>query len=158
MKKSEQHIFRKKIKEYEKILKEDRDWDWAYILMLLKYKLERTRKCIVSNNIIQNNKKVGREIKQVEVLLDRVLKDGYFEVISKDFNKKYGRIRMKFIKSDLRPNTSQMKTYFKNETPKNSKIIHREFLRLHGRADKMRYNELKKAFDLMSKNIWGWWD
>ncbi|MBI3018684.1 MAG: hypothetical protein HYY61_02180 [Deltaproteobacteria bacterium] len=69
--------FKKKISDYKKFLKNDHDWDGAYILRLLKYKLERTRKCIVSNHIIQSAPKKGRQIKVVEDLLDRVLKDKY---------------------------------------------------------------------------------
>lgn len=50
--------FEKKLSDYKKFLKNDHDWDWAYILRLLKYKLERTRKCIVSNHIIRSAPKI----------------------------------------------------------------------------------------------------
>ena len=82
---SKQSALKKKLKEYQEILKNDEDWDWAYILRLLKYKLERTRKCISANAIIRDAPKVARQIRQVEVLLGRVEEDKYFEQISKIF-------------------------------------------------------------------------
>lgn len=48
---SKKTLLDKKITEYKHILKEDEDWDWHHILKLLSYKLERTRKCILKNNI-----------------------------------------------------------------------------------------------------------
>lgn len=61
---------------------------------MLKYKLERTRKCIVANGIISDAAKVANQIHAVEVLLSRVANERYYEEISKDFRKKYGRLRI----------------------------------------------------------------
>lgn len=46
-----------KICKYLLILWKDEDWDYEYILALLKYKLERTRDCISRNQIISNNER-----------------------------------------------------------------------------------------------------
>jgi hypothetical protein len=150
--------FERKIREYRQVLKSDEDWDWAYILLLLKYKLERTRKCIVSNDIIVGAKRVGRQIAEVERLLDRVAADRYYEEISKDFRKRYGRLRIQKSKHQTDGKSSQIKMLFTRETPRNTKRVRREFVRLHRKAEAMQRAELRRAFNLMSKDIFGWWD
>ncbi len=148
----------KKLRDYKKVLKDDYDWDWIFILRLLQYKLERTRKCILENNIIVEAPKVARQIREVEVLLKRVDQDCYFEEISKDFRKRYGRLRMKFKKAKPGEKYTTLDLKYAKETPRNAAKIHAEGSRLYRRAHKMQRNDLKKAFDLIFKNIWGWWD
>jgi hypothetical protein len=157
-KKSKKAQFDKKIREYRRFLKGDEDWDWAYVVRLLQYKLERTRKCIVSNNFIVGAKRVGCQIEEVERLLGRVLADRYYDEISKDFRKRYGSLRMKAGKSDLRNESVPVEFVFARETPRNRKQVHREFSRLQRRAAAMQQADMKRAFTLMSKNIWNWWN
>ena len=57
---SQEHA--KKAREYARFLRDDFDWDYAFILRLLRYKLERTRRCIVSNEIVVSAPRVDRQI------------------------------------------------------------------------------------------------
>lgn len=155
---TKQATLKQKLKDYKKILTDDEDWDWTYILRLLRYKLERTRKCISANGIIKEAPQVARQIRQVEVLLDRVEKDRYFWQISKDFHKRYGRLKMVSGKSVPGRNYTTAILKFTKETTQNSKKIHRQHRRLWEKAHKMQQDDLKTAFELMHKNIWGWWD
>lgn len=148
----------KKMREYKKILRKDEDWDWAYILRLLQYKLERTRECIVSNGIIVEAPKVARQIREVEILLERVEKNRYYDDVSKDFRKKYGQIRMISGKAKSGAKGVPVHIKYQRETPRNAKKIRIESSRLWRQAERMQHRDLKRAFDLMLKNIWGWWD
>lgn len=150
--------YKKKVREYARLLKEDEDWDWAYIIGLLQYKLKRTRLCITSNNIVVSSKKIAKQIEQVEDLFGAVLDDKYYEKIGKDFRKKYGTGRFVFGKKDPDSKSIPATVKFRGETVSNRKRIHREFRRLHNQADKALERDLKKAFTLMNKNIRGWWD
>lgn len=150
--------FEKKMAEYRRFLKDDFDWDYAYILQLLRYKLTRTRQCIVANNIVASAKKTGEEIQKVEDLLGRVLDDHYYEEISKDFHKKYGQSRIIKLPHEKGVHAVPVTIRYQKETAENSQQIHREVKRLYQKAERMKINDLKKAFDLMCRNIWGWWD
>lgn len=97
----------KKLYQWNKILWNEFDWDWVYIIELLCYKLERTRKCILSNNVIEDAQQVHDQILEVETLLR--------EALQVDENVKLGN-------------------------------------------DKKIQAKLKKAFNLMAKNMLGWWD
>lgn len=150
--------FDKKIFEYRRFLKDDFDWDYAYILKLLKFKLERTRKQILRNNIVKSAPRIGKQIKTVEQLLERVIRDSYFEEIAEDFHRKYGRPRMTFGKREIGKASVPLIIKYRNETSANAKRIRRESNRLYKRAWLMQQRDLKMAFALMQKNIWGWWD
>lgn len=52
----------KNIIEYAPIIYQDRDWDYQYLLYLMKFKLKRIRKCIKDDNIIVDAQKVSEEI------------------------------------------------------------------------------------------------
>ena len=149
---------RKKAREYERFLRDDADWDYAYILRLLKYKLERTRRCIVSNNIVVSASKIGRQIAKVEELLARVLADQYFEEIGGPFQSKYGRLRMVTGRARKGERSVPVSFKFTKETKANSDQIRREHRALMHRAERLRRRDLAKAFRLMEEHIWGWWD
>jgi hypothetical protein len=102
---SKKAAFEKKLREYRAFLRDDYDWDWVYILRLLRYKLERTRKCIVANNLIVVTRRVAGEIREVERLLGRVIDDRYFDEVAKPFHRKYGHLKMLFGLRDPQTNT-----------------------------------------------------
>jgi hypothetical protein len=155
---SSRREFEKKVADYRKFLKDDHDWDYDYILKLLKYKLGRTRKCIVANDIVVGAKKTGRQILAVENLLQRVIENQYLESISGDFHKRYGKFKMKFKKPAKGARGIEVNSFFDRETPQNSKQLRREFRVLMRRADRLKQRDLAKAFGLIQKNIWCWWD
>lgn len=150
--------FEKKLSEYRRLLRDDFDWDYAYILKLLQYKLSRTRRCIVANNIVVSAKKIGNQIQKVENLLGRVLNDCYYEEISRSFHKKYGRSRLIKLPREKGARGVPVVIRYPKKTPQNSRQIHRAAMKLFKKAERMKSNDLKKAFDLMRKDIWGWWD
>lgn len=150
--------FEKKMREYRKFLKDDYDWDWQYIIRMLRYKLERTRKCILDNDIIADAKKVGREIDEVAKLLKRVEEDRYFEELRRPFFKKYGHPKMISGKPIKGGRAVPVTIAYSKETSRNRNQITKESLRLSKLEDQLRRQDLKRAFDLMLKHIWGWWD
>jgi len=150
--------FERKLREYRTFLRDDFDWDWTYILRLLTYKLERTRKCIVANNIIVAARRVAREIREVEQLLQRVIDDRYYNEIAKPFHRKYGRPKMVFGERDPRTKARAVTFTYARETPRTRAGIHHEAHRLHKQAEKMQRDDLNRAFALMQERIWSWWD
>lgn len=152
-KKSLKQFKSQKFAEYKKFLKEDEDWDWVYILRTLRYKLQRTRRCISANNIVVSAPQIARQIKEVETLLERVEKDNYYWEISKAFRKKYGSLKIISDKPNPGQNFSRVTFKYTKETPLNAKKIRQEQRRLWLQAEKIQRQDLRKAFDLMYKNI-----
>ena len=99
-------------------MRNDFDWDRAYIVRLLQYKLEQTRTCIAANNITVGARRVAREIRDVERLLERVVDDRYFDKIAKPFRRKYGRLKMALGEHDPGTNTRTVTFTYPRETPR----------------------------------------
>ena len=148
---------KKRLREYTPILKEDQDYSYHFVLKMLRYKLERTRKHIIDHDIIVDAKLVGKEIQEVIKLLERVEKDKYFQELMKPINKKYGKPKMVFGKADKK-GTSSLTFKYKNDTPAKEKVRNKASRKAFEDADKARQGDLEKAFALMAKNIWKWWD
>lgn len=148
----------KKVREYTHFLRDDEDWDWAFIIRLLQYKSQRTRLCIESNKIVVSSEKIAKQIKTVEDLFGAVLEDRYYDIIEKKFKKKYGSGKIVYGPQEPGSRLQDVSVKFRGETKRNQDRIHREFRRLHNQADRALDRDLKKAFSLMSKNIRGWWD
>ncbi len=146
----------KKYKEWKEFLKDDEDYDWQFIIRVLSYKLKRTRTEIHKHKRFIGFSKVCTEIKEVEILLNRVNKDNYFNNELKDFEKKYGKVKNKFIQQEdgsYRSETNWDKIPKEKRGP--AKRVYKNLLK---KADKKSEEDLNKAFSLLSKNIRKWWD
>ena len=144
---------------YRRFLSTDGDYDWAFILRLLEFKLERTRKCILKGHaVLGERRKIARQIRSVEEHLSRVTDDSYFETISRGFTRRYGQLRM--VTGKTLPGSPGVPVTFRfdKETPRNKDRIRREWRALHAKAEKMQKEDLRLAFEKMLREIWGWWD
>ena len=81
---------------YTPILWHDRDFDHMYILTMLKYKLKRTRECIVKNNIISNVEEVGKEIGEAEYILTGLIEDNFCNTEIDIHEAKWGETKFEF--------------------------------------------------------------
>lgn len=149
--------FERKLRDYRRFLKDDADYDWHFIIRMLRYKLERTRDHLRNHNIVVNSERYARQIQKVVDLLLRIEAEPYFEELHKPFWKKYGKPRMIYGKADERGSVPVTVRYAK-ETARNRKQIGRELKRLSALEHRMRARDLHKAFQLMEKYIWYWWD
>lgn len=71
--------------KFRSILWNDRDWDYMYILDIMKLKLECTKKLIVNNNFIVDAKEIGEQIdKSLYYLNNFVYYDDIFEERNQD--------------------------------------------------------------------------
>ena len=66
-------------KEWRRILDEDRDWDYAYLFIILKHKLERMSKAFKSENAVAlYSEDRAAEMDIVIEALSRLIEDTYF--------------------------------------------------------------------------------
>lgn len=148
--------FERKFREYKKFLRDDEDFDYHYIIRLLRFKLERTRDHIVKYNVIAT-KDIIKQIEQVIYLLKRVENENevYDKEIFGEFEKKYGQLLIKSIPID--ETRSEIIFRYEKETNENSAQIYREIKKLRTREVSAKHKDLDKALKLISKHIWGWW-
>ena len=147
----------KKVKEYTHFLKDDADWDWDYILRLLRYKLQRTRHCIASGSTV-NRARTAAEIKEVEDLLWKVLEHDYHSEAFKEFYRKHGKPKHRCVEC-VPPNKHATKLEITYRNGKEStEAMGRECRKLAKKEFDLQKSDLRKAFKIMVEKIWGWWD
>lgn len=159
MSKKTKKLEKKRLKKYKKFLKDNHDWDYAYIIDLLRFKIKMTRKQILKNDSIEEEtmKEIVDQMKETETLLNRVISNEHFEQLEQEFKEKFGgkvKTKMKFTKK----NQVKFKDNFSKINEDMIEEAKEEFLKLHDKEDELKKEDLKKAFEIMSENIWNWWD
>lgn len=138
--------------QYSWFLRNDYDWDYGYILKLLRYKLRRTRETISKNKIITDEEitKISNQIIEVEKRIQRFLDDEYNIQIKSDMNiqEKYGETKMVFVDSTVQflPEWGDKVQY-----KKDMRIVYEKW-------EQARQKDFNEIFDLMKKNLQNWWD
>jgi hypothetical protein len=150
---------KKRLKKYSKFLRKNYDWDYNYIIDLLRYKIKRVRKYIRKHDIIEKQTldEIVSQMTETEQLLERVVSYDYGSDLEREFIEKFGgkiRYNTKFKKNHVLEIERDYSEINENQIEEAKK----EFEQMHEREFELRKADLKKAFDLMTENIWGWWD
>lgn len=124
----------KNIIEYMPIIYKDRDWDYEFILDILKYKLERTRNRIKEDNIFIGADRVVEEIStQIKLIDDYRNNNELYELSHQSLVKKIANAKTQENKDKY------IKQYYTN-----------------------MYKEENRAwckiFDYMKEHMRAWWD
>jgi len=148
---------RRRVQEYvNATLSDDHDWDFAYLLDLIIYKLSRMQKCILKNNIIEDANKICFQMKEVEEALKRVRDDEYLvnkiDALHEKHQVKTGTVK-------LPDGMYQLKTLPKKKGETfDEEAYDRKFKEACELADKEREADLEIAFDGMKRNVLSWWE
>jgi len=147
--------FIKKVYDYLPILWNDRDYDYTYIVEILQYKLLRTKKCIVDNDLIETAKETGGKIQEIIDLLEYV-KYGYDENIRK-MDEVFGK--PEFIFSDENKEDDFLSRRSMITRPKGTPEEWEYALQRALYNDNKKERALiNKAFGLLAQNIQSFWD
>jgi len=150
---------KKRLKKYSKFFRKNYDWDYNYIIDLLRYKIKRVRKYIRKHDIIEKQtlNEIISQMTETEQLLERVVSYDYGADLEREFIEKFGgkiRYNTKFKKNHVLEIERDYSEINENQMEEAKK----EFEQMHEREFELRKADLKKAFDLMTENIWSWWD
>jgi len=145
--------------QYSWFLRKDFDWDYVFILLLLQYKLKRTRKRIIKNNILLHSEQVASEIKHAEDLIQNWRDNEWCEDLQKAHDKKWGE-QISFKNSD----TNKKLTWLLGRTRENATTQElraqeikeqRAISNAMGDAEQKCWNEI---FNQIKKYGQNWWD
>jgi hypothetical protein len=142
--------------EYALFLRNDRDYDWTYILKLLEFKLARTRKCI-EQGYHTNAKRDAHNIRVAELLIQRIVKDEYAQKQWNDHDAKWGELEIRFGKSDgfsvpLKFHRERMITEEDEERES------RELIRIYEFEDQLKKYDVEYLFTIMRRHLRTWWE
>lgn len=144
-----------KVCQYIPILWHDRDWDYAYILILLQFKLKRTRECIIKNDIILESNLVAEEIKQCEDCIERILNDEYCKEEEENLESIDGAPKLDFTPTSD-SNYQEMKIIYPKALS-NEEARERR-MELYLKQEKCKQEDYDLLFKMLREKIQGWWD
>lgn len=143
------------IQQYvNKVLADDRDWDFAYLLKMIQYKLSRMRKAL-KGGYNADSDKVCAQILEVEQAIGRIYDDDYSLKRIDAIHKKYD---VRFGTKDEDGHCLFATLPRKKNGTFDEKAYNAEMKQAYKDADAEMRKDLEIAFDGMKKNVLGWWD
>jgi hypothetical protein len=139
--------FIKKIWIYRKILWNDRDFDWAFIVSMLILKLDRTRNHILEHNLIESAQEVYDQISYVIERLERIASNSREDEALEALHTKYG------VTFDFKGGRFNCRVSKGTEEDYN-----REFREWADKSAELNQQDLDEAFSYMAKYLKTWWD
>jgi hypothetical protein len=148
-----------KLFQYAKVLWSDRDFDYAHILILLQYKLKRTREHIVEHDMVESAQKTGKQIKHAELLIQRILEDDYCKELQIAHDTKWGEVIQYF---DPKKDGERYYRYHviraNATTPELEEQERQEQMAVYDAQHQAREKDLDRLFRHIRKYLQGWWD
>jgi len=132
----------------------DRDWDHAFFLGILKFKLERMERFFRSENAVSRNSvRDADEMKKCLMVLRRITENRYDDIAFGRHDRKWGELEMGFLDG------GRIKFSRKNiKTPEDKIKEHKEFEKCMDREKYLRDQDMKYLFSMLAKRLQSWWD
>lgn len=135
-----------------KVIWNDRNWDYHYIFVILRHKLNLMEKAIRNNNNHTEAERDADQIKECVEILDRLINDVYFDLAYKEYEEKWGELQFRVENNQLKINKPNV------QTPEEHEEERHDFKNATMKEHVMKENDIHKLFALMRNNIQGWWD
>jgi len=151
-----------RIKDWLPLLKEDRDYDYAFLETIMIFKLKRMSKAIGRNKFITNHNATCRRIDYAVYLFERIQSNYDSELYQKQFSEKWGETKYSFDeiiteKADKKKYRIMKTTYSKANTPElheQAEIDSRKmYLDVAAKEDEL-YGRLFKHLGKYWKTLW----
>lgn len=122
------------------VIWKDRDFDYGYLEEILRFKLKNMYEFFMSDRTWSvNAKETALEIKEVIDLLDKIQKDNYEQIIDPTYHK-----WIEMYPSNIFDNV--------NNFDKERRV------QIYQQAEQLKFDDMKKVYELISQNIRKWWD
>lgn len=133
--------------DYAPLVWEDEDWDSAYLLIMMKYKIKRIRENIDRNQNHEGCEADVANMKEIEECLDRIINDNYLDKEWEEFHNKYP---MKFEEDKDNPEWSRV---VDQGEPCNT--IRKELV---AKKSELWLKDWNRIWDIMRDESRKWWD
>lgn len=141
------------------IIWKDRNWDYFFIFVILHRKLHLMEQNIRNNGCHVHNEKDADGIKFCVLLLDRLIKDEYFDNAMSPHYKKWGESTFKFTPLEDEPEMSELDITYPNVKTEQDRIQEKkDFKRYSNMEQTLKQQDIEMLFETMKKKIQTWWD
>jgi len=144
--------------QYSLFLWKDRDFDWSYILLLLQYKLKRTREHIVKHDNFVRAVETGEEIEKAEKWIRRILDNDYLSDEFDAHTEKWGETE--FITEKLDNGNYRFICISKEKAVKNNQVEEekKEYDILIEKFSAAKRKDWEEFWEYAKNNTKNWWD
>ena len=149
---------------YSKIIYRDRDWDYAFLLYLLRFKLMRMKRYFGNSNIIieKERREVEDQITEVIDLIDMYHCDEFCDKEYADHTARWGERRFSFEPVNDSNNQYVGRkcdfTYEKAKTEEETNQASMEMMDIHHLSDKQKQECWNAFWRKLSERAQWWWD
>jgi len=143
---------------YIPILFSDRDYDWYFLIAILKFKLTRMEKLHREEGHGLYSHRVAKKINTCRILCGRIMKDSYTTLDQLNHEKIYGEIRMVSFPIEGSTNRKLHFKYSKVDTEEETEIASAKMIDIAKRNDDLRKKDIDYLFNTIKKDITKWWD
>lgn len=141
------------------IIWQDRNWDFYFIYVMMRYKLNLTGSHILKHNNHTRAEQDAYNIQLCVNLLDRLIADNYHETAFKNHDEKWGSGIFRCVDCTDNPKFQELHIdYINVKTPEDEKQRHADFKRALKHEADLKNQDLDMLFTTMRKHIQGWWD
>jgi hypothetical protein len=140
------------------VIWKDRNWDHVFIYKILRKKLDLQEKHIRKYGHHVDNEKDADKIRVCVLLLDRLLKDEYYDNVYRNFHKKWGHGEFRTEKVEGSDLYELHIDYESAKTKADIEQCNKEHRMLLNKENELRTQDINYLFKMMSKHIQSWWD
>ena len=143
---------------YGQHLWHDFDFDWVYLLKVMKFKLERMAKAF-DNGMTVSAPKRAKEIRHTIAVLDRIINDDYSELGNRKLEEKYGKSEWQFIPIEDSKYSELIidREGARKGTPE-YEAERKEFRKVIENAERQKKADIDYVFRYIAKHLQSWWD
>jgi len=147
--------------QYAWFLRHDYDWDYEYLLDLMKFKMQRMANTIENNDLIEGNKRVAKQLRYSCYLIDRYQGSEDYNKAYAAFVERWGEVTYEWEDIGFVGNEklSRLETKFGKAGCTEEEMLAQEDLRKLYRADgQINQQLLNRLFKHTRTYLEGWWD
>jgi len=138
-----------------KIIWNDENFDYSHILIILRKKVELTRRTMERSKFHAHSTNKLRKIAVVETLIGRILDDDYCGHELDEHTQKWGKLQ--FLERNKEEGLSGLRRE-KVLTRKDADRESREIRTIFDKMERLRERDLDLVFKILRRNIQSWWD
>lgn len=148
------------------IIWKDRDFDFAFFLTLMQYKMKRMREHIVQHDHLVSSKRIGKQLKYAEFLIDEYFDSKVRDKMLEDHEAEWGEIKTDLVKDKKLDGVEEryaqlwrMDSYTKKARAEGREDEeHEARTAMYRRQTEHEQEMLDRLFRHMRKYIQHWWD
>jgi hypothetical protein len=143
--------------KWKSVIWHDRDFDYVFLLIILKFKIDKMIELYNYRDIYVDQEKDKQELKLCSKFLDRLIKNDYQKNAMIYHDREWGEISFIWKKCEDSENY-KLETDRKNIISEKDKEKEREkFMKLMKHSNYMENQDIEYLFDIMKKKLRSWW-